>query len=67
MNMVTWKADFVVQLVPNITNITYDKDVGYAINQETFDKSITITSATNIRKEMGFCGALSQLLKLARH
>ena len=46
--------DFVVQLVPNITNITYGRDVGYAIEQETFDKSITSISATNIRKEMGF-------------
>ena len=45
--------DFVVQLVPNITNITYGRDVGYAIEQEAFDKSITSISATNIRKEMG--------------
>jgi uncharacterized protein (DUF488 family) len=45
--------DFVVQLVPNITNITYGRDVGYAIEQETFDESITNISATKIRKEMG--------------
>ena len=46
--------DFVIQLVPNITNITYGRDVGYVIEQETFDESITNISATKIRKEMGF-------------
>jgi adenylylsulfate kinase len=45
--------DFVVQLVPNITNITYGRDVGYAIEQETFDEPITNISATKIRKQMG--------------
>ena len=45
--------EFVVQLVPNITNITYGRDVGYAIEQETFDESISNISATKIRKEMG--------------
>ena len=45
--------EFVVQLVPNITNITYGRDVGYAIEQETFDESITNISATKIREEMG--------------
>jgi hypothetical protein len=45
--------DFVVQLVPNITNITCGRDVGYAIEQETFDGSITNISATKIRKQMG--------------
>lgn len=45
--------DFVVQLVPNITNITYGRDVGYAVEQETFEESISQISATKIRKEMG--------------
>ena len=45
--------DFVVQLVPNITNITYGRDVGYAIEQETFDESRTNISATKIKKQMG--------------
>jgi hypothetical protein len=45
--------EFVVQLVPNITNITYGRNVGYVIEQETFDVSITNISATKIRKEMG--------------
>jgi adenylylsulfate kinase-like enzyme len=42
-----------IQLVPNITNITYGRDVGYVIEQETFSDDICSISATNIRKEMG--------------
>ena len=44
--------DYIVMKVPNITNITYGRDVGYTIEQETFDESITSISATKIRKEM---------------
>lgn len=39
--------------VPNIVNITYGRDVGYKIEQETFDEKITSISATKIRKDMG--------------
>lgn len=42
-----------IQLVPNIVNITYGRDVGYKIEQETFDDTTHSISATNIRKEMG--------------
>jgi predicted ATPase len=45
--------EFVVQLVPNITNITYGRDVGYAIEEETFNESIMSISATKIRMGMG--------------
>jgi adenylylsulfate kinase len=41
-----------VRLVPNIVNITYGRDVGYAIERETFDESISNISATQIRKEL---------------
>ena len=44
---------YIVCLVPNIVNITYGRDVGYKIEQETFDESISSISATKIRKEMG--------------
>ena len=44
--------DYIVMKVPNITNITYGRDVGYTIEQESFDESITSISATEIRKEM---------------
>ncbi len=48
-----YQQDFMVLLVPNITNITYGRTVGYAIEQETFDEETHAISATKIRKEMG--------------
>ena len=39
-------------LVPNITNITYGRGVGYIFEEEIFDKSIEEISATNIRKKL---------------
>jgi phosphopantetheine adenylyltransferase len=47
-----YTGKYVVQVVPNIVNITYGRNVGYAIEQETFDSSITEISATKIREEM---------------
>ncbi len=44
--------DFIIQLVPNITNITYGRGVGYKIEQETFESEIESISATKIRKEL---------------
>ena len=44
--------DFVIQLVPNITNITYGRGVGYSIEQESFDSDIESISATKIRKSL---------------
>ena len=46
--------DYMVMLVPNIVNITYGRDVGYKIEEETFDIQTSNISATKIRKEMGF-------------
>ena len=48
-----YQGQYEIQVVPNIVNITYGRDVGYKIEQETFDKSITDISATKIRKELG--------------
>ena len=48
-----YQGQFKIMLVPNIVNITYGRDVGYCIEQEHFDESITAISATKIRKEMG--------------
>jgi len=48
-----YQGQYEIQVVPNITNITYGRDVGYTITQETFDETITSISATKIRKEMG--------------
>jgi len=48
-----YQGQYQVMLVPNIVNITYGRDVGYQIEQETFDDAIHSISATKIRKEMG--------------
>ena len=51
----TYNREYIIQLVPNIVNITYGRDVGYKIEQEEFPESITKISATEIRKALG-CG-----------
>ena len=48
-----YQGQYEIQVVPNIVNITYGRDVGYKIEQESFDQSITNISATNIRKSLG--------------
>lgn len=50
----TYGKEYVIMLVPNIVNITYGRDVGYKIEQETFTDDIHDISATKIRKEMGY-------------
>jgi DNA polymerase III delta prime subunit len=48
-----YQGQYEILLVPNITNITYGRDVGYKIEQEVFDVATHAISATNIRKELG--------------
>jgi len=48
-----YKGMYEIVIVPNIVNITYGRDVGYAIEQETFDDATQAISATAIRKQMG--------------
>lgn len=48
-----FQGQYEIQVVPNIVNITYGRDVGYKIEQETFDETIHSISATKIRKELG--------------
>jgi len=48
-----YQGQYEIQIVPNIVNITYGRDVGYKIEQEVFDDKIHSISATKIRKEMG--------------
>jgi hypothetical protein len=48
-----YQGQYEIIAVPNIVNITYGRDVGYKIEQETFDESITNISATSIRKSLG--------------
>jgi hypothetical protein len=48
-----FQGQYEIQVVPNIVNITYGRDVGYQIDQEKFDDETHAISATRIRKEMG--------------
>ena len=48
-----YQGQYEIQLVPNVVNITYGRDVGYKIEQESFDDATHAISATNIRKELG--------------
>ena len=48
-----YQGQYEIMLVPNITNITYGRDVGYTIEQESFNASVTNISGTSIRKELG--------------
>ena len=50
--------EYIIQLVPNITNITYGRDVGYAIESESFDSKTESISATKIRKSLREDGKL---------
>ena len=48
-----YQGQYEIQVVPNIVNITYGRDVGYKIEQEVFDEATHAISATAIRKKMG--------------
>lgn len=48
-----YQGQYEIQVVPNIVNITYGRDVGYKIEQEVFDDAIHSISATKIRQQMG--------------
>jgi len=48
-----YQGQYTIQVVPNIVNITYGRDVGYRIEQETFDEATHSISATKIREQMG--------------
>ena len=48
-----YQGQYEIQVVPNIVNITYGRDVGYKIEQEVFDESTHSISATKFRKDMG--------------
>ena len=47
-----YEGKFMVQLVPNITNISYGRGVGYAIEEIVLPEKIQKISATNIRAKM---------------
>ena len=48
-----YQGQYEVMMVPNITHITYGRQVGYTIEQEVFDEATHAINATDIRKSMG--------------
>lgn len=53
-----YAGKFIVQQVPNITHISYGRDVGYTIKQEVFDDQTHAVSATKIRNQLREQGKL---------
>ena len=49
---------FEIMLVPNITNITYGRGVGYKFEEEIFEEEISSISATEIRAKLREKGEL---------
>jgi uncharacterized membrane protein len=47
-----YEGKYIVVFVPNITNITYGRNVGYKIENEVFDEDTHSISATEIRRQM---------------
>ena len=45
------RESYDIMSVPNITHITYGRDVGYKIEREHLDADIEAIRATNIRQE----------------
>ena len=54
----THGKEYIIQLVPNIVNITYGRKVGYKLEEETFEEKIAKISATKIREKMRKDGKL---------
>ena len=50
--------DYEIMLVPNITNITFGRGVGYVFEEEIFDEDISSISATKIRASLREKGKL---------
>ena len=50
--------DYEIMLVPNITNISYGRGVGYKFEEEVFDEEISSISATKIRASLREKGEL---------
>jgi phosphopantetheine adenylyltransferase len=55
-----YQGQYEIQVVPNIVNITYGRDVGYKIEQEVFTDEIHSISATKIREEMHINSVLTK-------
>ena len=55
-----YKNRYKIMLVPNITNISYGRGVGYTFTEHDLGEAIHKISATNIRKEMRDKGELKK-------
>ena len=51
-------VDYEIMLVPNITNISYGRGVGYAFEEEIFNEATHSISATKIRENLREKGKL---------
>jgi hypothetical protein len=51
-------VDYEIMLVPNITNISYGRGVGYVFEEEIFDEATHAISATKIRENLRETGKL---------
>ena len=51
-------VDYEIMLVPNITNISYGRGVGYAFEEEIFDEATHSISASKIRENLREKGKL---------
>lgn len=47
-------GQYVVILIPNITNVVYGRDVGYLIEKVDLGADIESISATEIRRKLGY-------------
>ena len=50
--------EYEIMLVPNVTNITYGRGVGYVFEEESFEEEISSISATKIRSKLREKGKL---------
>jgi len=51
-----YQGHYVVVRLPNITNIFYDRDVGYAVERIDLDAAVQDISATKVRNAMNSGG-----------
>ena len=51
-------VDYEIMLVPNITNISFGRGVGYVFEEEVFDEATHSISATKIRESLRKKGKL---------
>jgi adenylylsulfate kinase len=48
-----YQGQYEILVVPNIIHIGYGRNVGYSIEEEKFDETVTSISGTDIRKSLG--------------